>query len=285
MSEIVFARRTNNRIYESSKPEQVFRAWKGAEECWLFISPHDDDIVLGTGLHFIAAIESGVKVHAIVSTIGAGYCRIEDKHTIAQIRRTECRRSFELLGLPPQNLHFYDYWANDILRHLGRRFVGPNDSGIIHPYTQTTIMDADGLQNSFTWSLRHIRPTRIFLPSQTDIHPAHRAVREELIISVFHSRGAIWPELGEPLAAFPRLYEYATYNDYAEPPNHQVRTSRALFDRKLAGIAAYESQKQIEVLVENIRNQGPREYVREMEFKLYDPQQYDKLFEQEEGAV
>ena len=273
MSEIFFARRcSNNRIFVSSRPDHVFQNWEGESERWLFVAPHDDDIAIGAGLHFIAGIESGVSTYAVVATIGTGYCRLEHKDTIAQIRREECYKSFEILGLPRDNLHFLDYWATDILSHLGRRFTD-------NPASTTAIAGADGFQNSFTWLLRQIRPSRVFLPSQTDIHPAHKAVHEEFIISVFHAQGKIWPELGEPIAKFPRLYEYATYSDYIEPPTHQVKTSTDLFERKLAGIAAYESQEQIESIVVNIRSLGPREYIREMGFKLFNPQQYDALFE------
>ena len=272
MSEILFARRSSNRILVSSRPDHVFQSWKGDQERWLFVAPHDDDIVIGAGLHFIAGIDSGVSTHAIVSTIGAGYCRPEHKESIAQIRREECYKSFEILGLPRENLHFLDYMATDILQNLGRRFTDD-------PASPTAIAGADGFQNSYTWLLRQIRPSRVFLPSQTDIHPAHKAVHEEFIISVFHAQGKIWPELGEPIAKFPRLYEYATYSDYIEPPTHQVKTSLDLLERKLEGIAAYESQEQIESLIVNLRSLGPREYIREMEFKLFNPQQYDALFE------
>ncbi|GHT40236.1 hypothetical protein FACS189443_0290 [Planctomycetales bacterium] len=271
MSEIFFDRHTSRGTIISSHASQVFRDWKGDEECWLYVSPHDDDIAIGAGLHFIAGLESGIKTHAIVSTIGAGYCRMEHKETIAQIRRQETRKSFGILGLPPQNLHFLDYWANNIIQNLGRRFIDDSESA-------TAIAGATGYQNSFTWLLRQIRPSRVFLPSQTDIHPAHRAIHSEFLISVFHASGKIWPELGEPISLFPLLYEYATYNDYIEPPTHRVRTSRDLLERKLAGIAAYESQEQIDMLVVNIREQGPREYIREVRFKIYDPKQYDDLF-------
>ncbi|MDR3181387.1 MAG: PIG-L family deacetylase [Planctomycetaceae bacterium] len=271
MSEIYFDRRTTRGTIISSMPSQVFRDWKGSEERWLFVSPHDDDVVIGAGLHFIAGLMSGVDTHAIVATIGAGYCKMEHKDTIAHIRRKECRKSFEMLGLPEENLHFLDYWANDIVKNLGRRFVDD-------PESSTVIAGANGFQNSFTWLIRQIRPSRVFLPTQTDIHPAHRAVHSEFLISIFHAIGKIWPELGEPIKSFPILYEYATYNDYVEPPNHRVRTSPDLLEHKLAGISAYASQEQIDLLVVNIREQGPREYIREMNFKIYDPSKYDDLF-------
>ncbi|MDR1925487.1 MAG: PIG-L family deacetylase [Planctomycetaceae bacterium] len=272
MSEIIFDVRNPDGEVLSGSPSLVFSGWCGDGECWLFVSPHDDDVVLGAGLFFVSGLELGVKTHAIVSTIGAGYCRPEHRNTIAQIRRAECRNSFGLLGLPESNLHFLDYLATDMLANLGRRFT--ND-----PACTTAIAGANGFQNSFTWLLRQIRPTRVFLPSQTDFHPAHKAVHEEFLISVFHARGKIWPELGEPITEFPKLYEYATYCDYIEPPTLRIRTSENLLERKLKGIAAYESQEQIELLVTTFRNLGAREYIHELNFKLFDPMQYDALFD------
>jgi LmbE family N-acetylglucosaminyl deacetylase len=271
MSDILFERRSKNRTIVSNQPSHVFADWKGSEERWLYVAPHDDDIVLGAGLHFVAGIECSVDTYAVVSTIGAGYCRLEQRDTIAQIRREECQKSFEILGLPKDHLYFFDYPASMILANLGRRLDAD-------PQCSTSIAGANGFQNSYTWLIRHIRPTRIFLPSQTDIHPVHKAVHEEMIISVFHAIGNIWPELGEPISEFPKLYEYATYSDYIEPPTHRVRTSPDLLERKLKGIAAYESQEQIEVLVVNIRKSGAREYLREMEFHVFNPAQYDDLF-------
>ncbi|MDR2345711.1 MAG: PIG-L family deacetylase [Planctomycetaceae bacterium] len=272
MSEIIFDLRSADGTILSGGPSVVFSDWRGADECWLYVSPHDDDVVLGAGLIFVAGIELGIKTHVIVSTIGAGYCRAEHRETIGQIRRSECCRSFEMLGLPPSNLHFFDYRATDMLANLGRRFTSDQNC-------PTAIAGASGFQNSFTWLLRQILPNRVFLPSQTDIHPAHKAVHEEFLISVFHARGKIWPELGNPMTQFPRLYEYATYNDYIEQPTLRVRTSIDLLERKLQGIAAYVSQEQIDLLVATVRNTGPREYIHELIFKLFDPKQYDILFD------
>jgi LmbE family N-acetylglucosaminyl deacetylase len=272
VSEIIFDLRGADGMISSGKPSEIFSDWRGAEECWLYVSPHDDDVVLGAGLTFVAGIELGIKTHVIVSTIGAGYCRAEHRETIGQIRRAECCRSFELLGLPSRNLHFFDYRATDMLANLGRRFTDD-------PSCPTAIAGASGFQNSFTWLLRQIRPNRVFLASQTDIHPAHKAVHEEFLISVFHARGKIWPELGSPLTEFPRLYEYATYSDYIEPPTLRIRTSDDLLDRKLRGIAAYVSQEQIDLIVATVRSMGAREYIHELVFKLFDPKQYDILFD------
>jgi hypothetical protein len=51
-----------------------------------------------------------------------------------------------------------------------------------------------------------------------------------------------------------------------------------MLETKLQGILAYASQEQIESVVSIQRNVGPIEYLRELEFHFYDPQQYHALF-------
>jgi hypothetical protein len=51
-----------------------------------------------------------------------------------------------------------------------------------------------------------------------------------------------------------------------------------MLDTKLDAIRAYRSQEQIEVLVEVQRSAGPVEYLREVQFNFYSPQQYEGLF-------
>ncbi|MDR2762912.1 MAG: hypothetical protein LBB88_09945, partial [Planctomycetaceae bacterium] len=56
-------------------------------------------------------------------------------------------------------------------------------------------------------------------------------------------------------------------------------TSADLLEKKLRGIAAYVSQEQIELIVQTVRNMGAKEYIHELIFKLFDPKQYDLLFD------
>jgi len=51
-----------------------------------------------------------------------------------------------------------------------------------------------------------------------DLHPDHQIVHEEVLISLFHAQGNIWPELGEPIAEVPQVYEFACYCDFPRQP-------------------------------------------------------------------
>jgi hypothetical protein len=116
------------------------------------------------------------------------------------------------------------------------------------------------------------------VPTHTDLHPDHRITNSELMISVFHAAGNIWPELGPPLTAVPKVGELAVYCDFAQPPNLEVIGSKAVFAKKLQSIEAFRSQEQIAALVESIRKAGPYEYIREAEFRLFSPDIYKPLF-------
>jgi LmbE family N-acetylglucosaminyl deacetylase len=268
---ITYLRRSGDEVLTTLNIAELLPDWKGTEERWLFVAPHDDDIVCGAGLTLQAGLAEGARVHALVVTDGRmGYCRPEHQHTIANIRMAEAKRSFEILGLSAGGLRQLSFPDGNLETHRGRCF---NVNGCA-----TAIEGAMGLQNSFTHALRQIRPNRIFLATSSDLHPDHRVVHEEMLISLFHAQGKIWPELGEPIAEVPQVYEYAVYCDFPSPPQIRIETPPAMLEVKLDAIRAYASQEQIETVVQVHRDMGPIEYIRELHFHFYSPQQYHQLF-------
>lgn len=268
---IAYTRRDGDHLQTTTRIAELFHDWRGADECWLFVSPHDDDVVTGAGLLFQVGIAEGAKVHAAVVTDGRmGYCRLEQRGTIADVRRAETQRSFEILGLPPDRLRFLGYPDGRLSAFAGSYFIG------IGSAMQSE--EPTGLQISFSRLLREVRPNRVFLATSSDLHPDHRATHEEFLISLFHAQGRIWPELGEPIAEIPQVYEFAVYCDFPEPPQIRLDTPPEMLQVKLDAIRAYASQEQIGAIVEIQRAVGPIEYLRELKFKFYSPQQYHKMF-------
>ena len=271
LNRILFQRRVDDKTIESENPADIWPNWRGEKESWLFVSPHDDDIVCGCGLTFISSLRSEIATYAAVVTNGKmGYCRPEHQGTISAMRTSECRESFRMLGLPEENLFFLHHDDGDLNRQAGRRFSaekGPN-----------VIAGATGLQNSFTWLLRKVKPTRVFVPSITDLHPDHQLTNSEMMISIFHAQGGIWPELGEKIDEIPLLYEYATYSNLLTPPTMRVCVPDALLELKLNSIYAYKSQEQIELTIEMQRKAGTKEYLREVRFDLFEPEKCDPFF-------
>ncbi|MBN1816329.1 MAG: PIG-L family deacetylase [Sedimentisphaerales bacterium] len=250
----------------------VSRHWQHDRECFLMVSPHDDDVALGAGLLIQLAQRENVPVHILIVTDGSmGYCSPEERGSIAEIRRNETYQCYKLLGIPEDRILFLGFPSGEINSFLGR-FPAPS-------YSKLNISGYTGLQNAFTYWLRKIRPTQCFLPTNNDWHPAHRIVYDEFMISLFHASGQIWPELGEPLKQISYLCEMAVYCDFSAPPTLRVCTPMEYLERKLAAIQAFRSQKQIAALVENVRNGGPLEFHRAIAYKFYDPRGYYGLFE------
>jgi LmbE family N-acetylglucosaminyl deacetylase len=277
MMTILFERRTGQKTISSEDPAKVWTHWQGEKEVWLFISPHDDDIVCGAGLTFLAAVQNQIEVHAAVISNGRmGYCSPEQRQTIAQIRKEETQNSFVHLGLPKGKLYQFDYDDGNLFQEMGRRFA-KNSTGSQTAASQE-IAGGIGLQNTLTWLLRKVRPTRVFLPNRLDLHPDHKAVYHETVISVFHAQGGIWPELGQSIE-IPLLYEYATYSDFITEPTLRVCVPDAIAERRLEAIALYKSQLQIDLLVEELRKAGGNEYLLETTFKIFKPSKYEHLFQ------
>jgi len=241
-------------------------------ETWLFVSPHDDDLVIGAGLWMQVAVAAGVDVQVLVVTDGRmGYCTLEQRDTISDVRKRETFESFKILGVGERQIAYVGYPDGGLYTLQGRRKHRSDDE--VQP-----IEGYVGLCNAFVWHLRRTKPARVFVPTIADLHPDHQITNNEMMISLFHAAGAIWPELGAPLKDVPKVYELAIYCDFPQPPQLEIRADQKGFDTKLAGIAAYKSQLQIERIVEGIRAAGAYEYLREMDFRFYSPSNHKPTF-------
>ncbi|HUT60305.1 MAG TPA: PIG-L family deacetylase [Phycisphaerae bacterium] len=252
----------------------VSHHWKRQEERFLFISPHDDDVVIGAGLMIQSALREKVPVHVAIVTDGAmGYCSMAQKDKISDIRRAETQAAYRLLGVPMRNIHWLGFPDCRLSLCMGRRPAGKDDPAQSHGYT--------GLQHAFTELLRAVRPNQLFMPTPTDLHPDHRIVHSEMMISIFHAAGDIWPELGKPLSRVPYIHEVAVYCNFPTPPKLRLRAPVSCLKRKLQAIAYFKSQKQAKAVMEIVRRAGPWEYLRPVRFALYNPAVYRDPFDEQ----
>lgn len=268
MGDFNFARRTENGIVRSNTITDIFTD-ASSNERWLFVAPHDDDLVLGASFLISYAVANGISVRALITTDGQmGYGSTISKSEIVEVRKKETKNSFLALGV--DDVVWLDYPDCSLNNYCGCRTSTNGE-----PFA---IKGQVGLQNSYVAQLRDYRPTRVFLPSGNDYHPDHKTVYNEFLISLFHSGGDIWPQLGTPLEKTPDLYEMAIYKDFITPPNIQLKVSDDIFQKKINAIAAYESQKQIGELINNVKQSGPIEYYYNVKFELYLPKKYEALF-------
>ncbi len=211
----------------------------------------------------------GCEVHAVVTTDGRmGYCRFAQRRTITKIRRGEAEQSFEILGLPPERLHFLQFPDCNLNPYRGRHFATIGDP--------TEVEGASGLQNAYP---AHPPPD----PAHAGL-PAHqhrpaprpsdrpRGDADQPVPRPGQRSGRSWARRSTRCR---QVYEFATYCDFPEPPQLRIDRPAAMLETKLEAIRAYASQEQIDLLVDVQRNVGPVEYLREVEFHFYSPQQYD----------
>ena len=267
---ITLYKRINNETIRSNNLSEIFENWKVEEEKWLFISPHDDDIIIGSGILLQKAMEEKIKIDIMITTDGSmGYCDEKNKDNIIDIRYNETLESFSILGI--KNIFWLNFPDSQLGLYVGRRKAKDDDPCIIKGFT--------GLQNAYTYYLRKLKPKRIFLPSGIDLHPDHKITYQETLISLFHSSSMIWPELGDTLSEIPRVYEIAIYCDFIQKPDIKVEGTQSNLELKLKGITAYRSQEKIiQSLIKKIRFNGPYEYFRSLNFSLYSSNNYKDLF-------
>jgi LmbE family N-acetylglucosaminyl deacetylase len=255
-------------LIQSDTLEQVIPHTTDEPQRWLFIAPHDDDIAIGGGLLLQQAVQEGIQIKILITTDGSmGYCTLAEKDLIAEIRKRETRDSFNILGI--EDVEWLDYPDANLMLHSGRREAGENPD---------EIAGYSGLQNSYTAHLRAFRPSHVFIMSENDYNPDHKIVYQEVLISVFHAQGAIWPELGAPLSQRPHMYELAAYCNFSENPNVEIIGTDRELEKKLSAVESFQSQKQIEMLIENLRANGPYEYLRDIGFDYYQASAYYSLF-------
>jgi LmbE family N-acetylglucosaminyl deacetylase len=248
----------------------------GAEktERILLVSAHDDDPAVGMGMLIAQAVREGFEVYPVIASNGGmGYCDLEQRGRIAQIRARETIESYRVLGVPEENIHVLGFNDGALYNYIGRFPAGEGDPEV-EGFT--------GMENHFTWILRKLKPQRVFLHAASDLHPDHQAVCKDFLISVFHASGDIWPELGAPIEV-PEVYEYPIYVNLEGEPDTMVEGDADLLETKLRAIACYRSQKQIDTLVEGVRRSGPVEFFRNLNFAFYDPTAYRRLFTGENG--
>ena len=176
----------------------------------------------------------------MVTTDGRmGYCRLTQRRTIPKVRQAEAEQSFQILGLPagaaplpplpglqPEPL------PRPALRHDRRSDRGRKGPAACKTPTR--------------YILRQIRPTRVFLPTITDLHPDHRIVNEEMLISLFHAQGHL---AGAGAADRDRAGGLRVCHLLRFPRGRRSSASpapQAMLERKLEAIRAYASQEQIE---------------------------------------
>ena len=121
----------NNRIQGSSLGD-IFKDWNKDQECFLFVSPHDDDVILGSGITMQLALEQKIPVYILVVTDGRmGYCSLDQKDTISEVRKKETYDCYMALGIPRENIIWLGMPDCMLSLYQGRRKAKQDDFTVI----------------------------------------------------------------------------------------------------------------------------------------------------------
>jgi len=102
----------------------LFPGWEEGERVG-FLSPHDDDALLGAGYLLQASIAAGGHPRILILCKGdAGYSEPKKKGTLVASRRKEALRAYGLLGVPPDHVRFFDVPDFSLMAYVNRDLGG-----------------------------------------------------------------------------------------------------------------------------------------------------------------
>lgn len=116
------------RLLRSESLDLLFPGWEKGESI-AFLSPHDDDILLGAGYILCSTIQNGGIPHVFIFSGGdAGYSIPEEKNSIVERRKEEAVRAYIALGVSKENIHFFGLTDFSVMPYVNRH--PPSGRGI-----------------------------------------------------------------------------------------------------------------------------------------------------------
>jgi LmbE family N-acetylglucosaminyl deacetylase len=222
-------------LLRSRSIDLLFPGWKKGERV-AFLSPHDDDVLLGAAYLLSATVEAGgIPLVFIFCKGDAGYSVAEEKFTIVKTRKKETLKAYGKLEVKRDNL-----FDSDI----------PDFS--LPPYVNRNLPRGKGLFEEQVKIFRKEKVSRVVFSSGFYEHWDHTAVFHMGVYTSPQAGDPILADLGEPYAP-KSFYAYSVWGDF-EPGLADSSGLRAdkgiLVDKKQEesirdAIRAFSSQKKI----------------------------------------
>lgn len=216
-------------------PSLLFPGWAPGETV-AFLSPHDDDAVLGAGCLLQAVSAAGGVALVLVFCRGdAGYTTVEAKETIVAVRRQESLRAYASLGVKESDILAFEVPDFALLETLVRR-PGPTGASLFDRLIAV---------------LRARRVSRIVFSSGHLEHADHTAVFGHAIYTAPQAGDPILADLGPP-SPIRSYLAYAVWSDF-EPAvdpalpaaDKGVLADEAAESRVRGALAEFASQGEI----------------------------------------
>jgi len=222
-------------LRRSQSIELFFPGWTKGEKV-AFLSPHDDDVILGAAYLLMATLEhGGIPLVFIFCKGDAGYSSVKEKETIVRKRKKETRKAYGNLEIDEENIFYSDI---------------PDFS--LSPYINRNLPKGKGLFEEQVKHFRKEKVSRVVFSSGFYEHWDHTAVYHMGVYSSPQAGDPILADLGAPYT-LKSYYVYSVWGDF-EPTRADEKTIRAdkgiLADQDSENLVreavqAFSSQKKI----------------------------------------
>jgi LmbE family N-acetylglucosaminyl deacetylase len=196
----------------SQKIDLLFPDWQKGETV-AFLSPHDDDILLGAGYLLRAAVENRGNPLLLVFCSGdAGYSSPQEKEAITRIRKEEAFQAYRMLGVKEKNIFYFNIPDFSLMAHVNRNL--PADKGLFEEQVRL---------------FRKERVSRVVFSSGYFEHWDHTAVFNMGIYTSPQAGDPVLADIGAPFKA-KSYYAYSVWGDF-EPPkpgSGQIRADKGI---------------------------------------------------------
>ena len=173
----------------------IFPGWGPGERVG-FLSPHDDDAILGAGYLLRAVAAAGGIPSVFVFCRGdAGYSKVEDRDAIVGRRRKEAIAAYAALGAEGDRIRFFGAPDFALMSSLDRRPAGE-----------------DGLFDELIRTFRRERISRVVFSSGHFEHWDHTAAFFMGVYSIPQAGDPILADLGPPC----EIRSYLAYSVWAD---------------------------------------------------------------------
>lgn len=222
-------------LQKSKTINLLFPGWEEGETA-VFLSPHDDDVLLGAG-YLLKAVNAhnGTSFILIFCSGDAGYSFPEEKDTITQRRRQEAIQAYGMLGVKEENIHDFDI---------------PDFS--LMPYVNRELGTGKGLFEDTVRLFRERKVSRVVFSSGFFEHWDHTAVFNMGIYTSPQAGDPILADVGEPFAAKSHFI-YSVWGDFepSPPGDNSIRADKGILanddteEEIRCSIRCFTSQKKI----------------------------------------
>lgn len=222
-------------LQKSKKIDLFFPDWKSGEAV-AFLSPHDDDVILGAGYLLKATLENnGTPVLFIFCSGDAGYSTAAEKATIVERRKAETFEAYGKLGIKKEDIIFFDIPDFSLGTYINRKL--PQGSGLFEEQVRL---------------FREKKITRIVFSSGHYEHWDHSAVFDMGIYTSPQAGDPILADLGGP-QNIKSFFIYSVWGDFTPEKSEtdKIRADRGILvendtERNIRdSIQSFDSQKKI----------------------------------------